>query len=259
MIDPLIQKFYESRGGKPPPAPTVAERMSYPLRFGPGEGWTYGAGLDWAGLAVERVTGQTLDDYFQEHIWRPLGVDASDVTFWPMKHGLRDRMVDYSPDDPQGLGLPAGLGTDVHQGAIAAFGGQGLYGTGPAYLKLLESLLRNDGRVLNKATGGRLMQPQLSPEAHQSLCDIMLGPFGSWFSQSGALDAQRDFGLGGILLVDGDGRMGKNTMQWGGGVNSAWVSNCKSCSYGGSDIALLVYRPPDRFMRLRCTDLVPNS
>ena len=30
--------------------------------------------IDWAGNIVERVTGMSLNDYFQEHIFKPLGV-----------------------------------------------------------------------------------------------------------------------------------------------------------------------------------------
>lgn len=46
-----------------------------PIMFEPGEGWTYGVGLEWAGQMVERVNGnQRLRDYMQEHIWGPLGM-----------------------------------------------------------------------------------------------------------------------------------------------------------------------------------------
>ena len=41
----------------------------------------YGVGIDWAGLVVEQVTGQRLNDYFDEHVFAPLGMQ--DTTFYP--------------------------------------------------------------------------------------------------------------------------------------------------------------------------------
>lgn len=41
-----------------------------PLAFEPGAKWCYSTGLDWAGFLVERVTGSSLEDYFQENIFR---------------------------------------------------------------------------------------------------------------------------------------------------------------------------------------------
>src|SRR6266404_3121700 len=37
-----------------------------PLSFDPGDRWDYGINIDWLGKAVERVSGQTLGDYFAE-------------------------------------------------------------------------------------------------------------------------------------------------------------------------------------------------
>ncbi|MCJ1472318.1 hypothetical protein MMC13_000965 [Lambiella insularis] len=45
-----------------------------PIRFEPGTQWQYGVGIDWAGNVVERVTGMSLNDYFQKHIFQPLGI-----------------------------------------------------------------------------------------------------------------------------------------------------------------------------------------
>ena len=34
----------------------------------------YGIGIDWAGTIVERVSGMSLNDYFQQNIFRPLEI-----------------------------------------------------------------------------------------------------------------------------------------------------------------------------------------
>ena len=133
-MDPNLQRYLKAIGRPPNTGDTVAERNNVPFGFDPGTSWSYGAGIDWAGLAVERVTGTDLETYFKRHIFAPLGVGPSEATFWPFKAGLQDRMANYSKDDPRGAGLAASTGVDVHQGTNACVGGQGVLATGPAFM-----------------------------------------------------------------------------------------------------------------------------
>ncbi|MCJ1231265.1 hypothetical protein MMC12_007942 [Toensbergia leucococca] len=48
--------------------------LGQPLVNEPGSKWQYGVGIDWAGTVVERVSGMSLNDYFQKHIFQPLGI-----------------------------------------------------------------------------------------------------------------------------------------------------------------------------------------
>ncbi|HEY6924551.1 MAG TPA: serine hydrolase domain-containing protein, partial [Steroidobacteraceae bacterium] len=49
-----------------------------PLLHEPGEKWTYGASTRVLGMIVEKLSGETLEEFDQEHILRPLGmVDTS--------------------------------------------------------------------------------------------------------------------------------------------------------------------------------------
>ncbi|KAM0267464.1 hypothetical protein ACHAQH_010109 [Verticillium albo-atrum] len=50
------------------------EDMKTPLLFQPGEGWEYGVNIDWAGVALQRATGLTLDEYLQKRVFQPLGI-----------------------------------------------------------------------------------------------------------------------------------------------------------------------------------------
>ena len=36
--------------------------------------WDYGFGLDVLGQVVEKVSGQPLGQYFEENVWKPLGM-----------------------------------------------------------------------------------------------------------------------------------------------------------------------------------------
>lgn len=52
-----------------------------PLVFQPGEGWEYGVNIDFAGIALERATGLSLNDYCHKHIFEPLGL--KDISMFP--------------------------------------------------------------------------------------------------------------------------------------------------------------------------------
>ena len=65
--------------------------LMLPLVFEPGEKWDYGIGIDWVGKAVERSSGQTLGDYFEEHIYGPIGMRDTGFILTPDR---RARLVD---------------------------------------------------------------------------------------------------------------------------------------------------------------------
>ncbi|OAL05423.1 beta-lactamase/transpeptidase-like protein [Phaeosphaeriaceae sp. SRC1lsM3a] len=52
-----------------------------PLTFQPGERWQYGVNIDFAGLALERQTGMSLNDYCLKNIFEPLGLKT--ITMFP--------------------------------------------------------------------------------------------------------------------------------------------------------------------------------
>lgn len=45
-----------------------------PLEFSPGTAWNYSVSTDVVGYLVQLLSGQPLDDYFEEHIFSPLGM-----------------------------------------------------------------------------------------------------------------------------------------------------------------------------------------
>ena len=48
--------------------------LKAPLVFDPGSRWEYGINTDLLGKLVENVSGQTLAEYFRQHIFHPLGM-----------------------------------------------------------------------------------------------------------------------------------------------------------------------------------------
>ena len=162
----------------------------------------------------------------QKNIWDPLGIE--DSTFWPVKkgEGFMKRMVDCNPKDPKGVGLAVTGGYDLQSGATDCFGGQGVYASAASCLKILHSVLVNDGTLLGKETADLMFRPHLSGEAHASLQGIMGKPeTNAWFGQGTPVEMERDWGLGGLLVEESTpGWYGKGTLTWGGGLNSVWVS-----------------------------------
>ena len=51
-----------------------------PLETQPGTAWDYGPSVNIQGYIVEKLSGQSLDVYFDEHIFKPLGM--VDTGFW---------------------------------------------------------------------------------------------------------------------------------------------------------------------------------
>src|SRR6185312_14603275 len=65
---------YEQVTGLPNVLPGSAEMFKAPLVDDPGGRLEYGINTDWLGRVVEAVSGQSLADYFDEHITGPLGM-----------------------------------------------------------------------------------------------------------------------------------------------------------------------------------------
>ena len=132
-----------------PPAGTVAPLT--PLIFEPGTRWQYGTGLDWTGKLVEKVSGLSLEDYFQRNILQPLGMTDTSFIVRPEKF---DRLVSRSQRQPDGT-----LKEDPRQlpAPPKAFnGGGGLSSTAPDYVRFMQMILRR-GR---SGHGNAILQPK---------------------------------------------------------------------------------------------------
>ena len=112
-----------------------------PLVFEPGTRWQYGYSMDWAGKLVEAVSGQTLEQYMQEHILQPLGMKDTTYIMTAEKY---DRVVSGYQKDPDGTlhENPRKLPTPPK----AYSGGGGLYSTPGDYVHFLQMIL-NRGRA----------------------------------------------------------------------------------------------------------------
>jgi methyl acetate hydrolase len=124
--------------------------LSIPLVFDPGERWDYGIGIDWAGKAVEAVSGQRLGAYMHQHLLQPLGMTDTAFKIGPAQ---RQRLAKVHNRTPQGF-----VATDMELPQEPEFemGGGGLYSTVDDYLRFTRMILNGgtlDGtRVLAHET-----------------------------------------------------------------------------------------------------------
>ncbi|MBV9747847.1 MAG: beta-lactamase family protein [Acetobacteraceae bacterium] len=136
--------------------------LTTPLIADPGERWEYGIGIDWAGKAVEAVSGQKLDAYLQDHVLGPLGMRD---TAFRIGESQRARLVAMHARRPDGGLQP--IPFEVPQNPEFHTGGGGLYGTAPDYLRFCRMILgkgRLDGvQVLRSETVAEMERDQITP------------------------------------------------------------------------------------------------
>ncbi|KAK3322806.1 putative transesterase [Apodospora peruviana] len=242
FLNPTVQKwsakFNAPEEGKTRP---LEKSFSYPLAFQPGTSWMYGPGLDWAGRILERVTGRTLGEHVLERICKPLGF--ADAQFYPVtREDMRARLVDLNPSDPQGLGRAVlGGGGEMNLRGEGDFGGHGLFVPGIDYVKILRSLLANDGKLLKPQTVDDMFTDHLGPEAAKGHQVALAGPGGIFFGVGTEMGMKRGHGLGGLLMLESvEGWYGERTMSWGGGQTLAWFIDPTNnlCGVGAIQAAL---------------------
>jgi CubicO group peptidase (beta-lactamase class C family) len=189
-----------------------------PLLFSPGTAWSYSSGLDVAGRVIEVASGQSLDRFLDEQIFRPLGMRDTGFRIRP---DMRARLATVYRPAPDGT-LEA-LGTD---GLMAMFepearffwGSGGLLSTPDDYLRFAQMLL-NEGtlegtRILRPETVALMtrntLPPELTPVSYSALSDTTWG-----------------FGLAVAVKVDtlGAGRRGPiGIFRWSGYLGTYfWV------------------------------------
>ena len=69
----------------------IAALARIPLQFDPGSSWNYSVSTDVLGALIQRISEQSLDAYFDEHIFAPLGMTD---THFRVPENKMDRMPD---------------------------------------------------------------------------------------------------------------------------------------------------------------------
>jgi CubicO group peptidase (beta-lactamase class C family) len=234
FLSPTLLEWRQSQGeGSLAMSTPITECFTHPLLFEPGTGWAYGPGLDVAGLMVARANDCTLEQYMRKYIFDPLGMNAT--SFRPRTvAGLEERLMPmtYRPSPEEALTnkyVPnAGLHT-LPLDPVDEFGGAGLFGSAEDYLKLLKSLLRNDGKLLKPESMDALFISAIDSSSEAELCSTLSNPnYAPIMIPGEALvgsptSGRWTHGLGSLIgLTENDTGLKAPRLQWGGAPNLKW-------------------------------------
>src|SRR5262245_7450645 len=208
---------YVKASGMPSTATGKVASIRMPLVFDPGDKWEYGVNIDWVGRLVEAASGQTLDVYFREKIFAPLGMkDTGYITSTEQ----RARQARVHQRQADGTLVPQPLETPFTPEFWS--GGGPLYSTAPDYLTFLQMLL-HDGRY----KGAQVLRPDTV--ALMAKNHIGTIPAGIMKTENPARSNDVDFfpgaeirwGLGYMLnMQPGPNGRSAGTVSWGGIFNT---------------------------------------
>jgi methyl acetate hydrolase len=212
---------YGPRTGLPNPLEGQKVSLTAPLIADPATIWEYGVNVDWLGLVLERLTGQTLGAYLAEHVYGPLGM--TDSTFHPSDE-QRARLLPVRMRAADGTLKPTAL--DLPPEPEWDSGGHGSYGTARDYARFMRAWLNGgelDGqRILEPSTVTMAFEDQIEgiplPELTHS-CVPELS------NDVPALPVRQGFGLGFHLVQeDVPGMRSAGTGDWSGIFNTYyWI------------------------------------
>ncbi|KAI0205348.1 beta-lactamase/transpeptidase-like protein [Astrocystis sublimbata] len=241
--DPLLQKWRQKQQAEADrlPSTTIRARFLHPLVFEPGSGWAYGPSVDWAGVLVERLTGLRLEEYMNRNIWEPLGI-TSMTYFLSTRPDMQSRAAhmcwrkpkDISSESPSPV-VHAEMQPILKPDMDECFGGSGIFTYPSEYLKLLRGfLLASDAttsddapvppaQLLRRSTIDAMFSPQLNKAGREALQACSEIPAFNLAMGGMPVAAQKDYGLGGLLVMDDlPSWRRKGTMTWGGAPNLNW-------------------------------------
>ncbi|KAL6400890.1 Acyltransferase LovD [Ilyonectria robusta] len=218
IIDPDLVKWSKYTGRTATNLDWSRDGFNTPLKFAPGEGWLYGAAMDWAGQVLEKITGRTLSEYTQEYIFDPL--DMKDTGFWPGKlPQTQDRTVACTYREGEKL-KPGPL--PVPKEHEMESGGAGIFSTAHDYGLFMCGLLQ--GKLVSEAMLQTMFTPQLN-----DIQSTMLETIAYSHGGRGALvpefpvGLKLNHGLGGVMNVeDVPGKRRRGSLMWSGMCNSRW-------------------------------------
>lgn len=198
----------------------IAALAQIPLEFEPGARWNYSVSTDVLGVAVERLSGMRLGDYFHEHIFKPLGM--TDTAF-RVAEGQADRLADaygYRPGKEPRLVDRAAESRLLDEGRFDG-GGGGLIGTTADYHRFC-TMLMGKGEL----DGARIIAPKtldLMTANHLPGGADLTEMSESLFSE--ANNAGTGFGLGFATVIDPAKTLmpaSKGEFYWGGAYSTAF-------------------------------------
>jgi methyl acetate hydrolase len=216
---------YAAHSGLPPTGTGKLAALHAPLGFDPGERWEYGINIDIAGRMVEVASGQDLETYFQEHLFRPLGMPD---TSFVLQSRFKDRLAQVHAREKGGLtpveSAPPAENPEFYPG------GGGLLSTSRDYLTFLGALMHG-----GELSGARILRAEtvaLMGQNHMGALNVLPAKtFNPAMSNDFELFPGMDKKWGLTFLIntkDVPGARSAGSLAWAGLYNSYyWLDPVK--------------------------------
>jgi CubicO group peptidase (beta-lactamase class C family) len=229
-------KKIEMVGGAPQVKFDLAEAVkrlaTAPLNNEPGTMWRYGYSIDVLGRLVEVLSGKTLDQFFEERIFRPLGM--KDTAFYAPEEKWSRLATLYSPK--QGGGIQRSTAPpqeSFKKKPVLLLGGAGLTSTledfSHFYAMLLNDGLYDGVRILGRKSVELMRSDHLGSLPHFGTTLPEWEGFGLTFAVNPGPGKSPDVGSAG-------------TFRWGGAAGTAFWIDPKEHMFG---IFLIQILPPN--------------
>ena len=147
-------KAIESTNGTADTRQIIEALANEPLEFEPGTHFLYSLSHDVLGAVIEAASGMKLGKYFDEYIFKPLGMKNTGFNLTPELEAKMANQFDYRPDTWSSVKIPKKNRYVLTKNYES--GGAGLYSTADDYILFLDAMC-NGG---TSADGYRLLSGQ---------------------------------------------------------------------------------------------------
>lgn len=125
-----------------------------PFAFDAGTKWAYGYNIEWVAWVVEAISGQTIDDYLQEHIFQPLGMKKTGGP-WAFSP---ETVIHFRTDDGTLVIPPAQPKVESPEDApLQSWGGHYLISNLEEYSQILLAILNGGTNPVSQA---QILKPE---------------------------------------------------------------------------------------------------
>jgi CubicO group peptidase (beta-lactamase class C family) len=187
----------------------IEKLSALPLVYQPGDAWRYSMATDVLGCLIEVVAGVTLDVFFEDRIFGPLGME--DTGFYVPEAKLERFAAMYGPAEDGGLKLlDAPATSPFRKPPRFLSGGIGLVSTADDYIRFTQMLLNGGELEGTRLLGRKTVELMTTNHLPDELIPIRMQPhalhgcgFGLGFrvvvnaGQAGLLTSEGEYGWGG--------------------------------------------------------------
>lgn len=225
-----------------PDANSFVKRIaSLPLASQPGTRWRYSWAVDVQGAIIERLTGQTLPDFYRENLFEPLGMD--DTTFFvPADKRHRLAQLYQKIDDAPLEGIDNLFFPETCSEPSFPWAGAGLFTTARDYARFAQLLLNKGNwagrQIVSQASVAEQMTNLLPAEMLEDKFTLGQHRFRPGYG----------YGYNGVVVTDpiaADLPVGEGSYFWDGAAGTwFWVDPVNDLIFVGMVQVISETNPP---------------